>query len=99
MALCKQEWWPDRRFKNNRKLPILQLGVLLFTSSRGLNLQLNTSIQQAVRPLRNGGMCLFHTSKSQEGGKKAMLNQTTKSKRQLVPWPLGNCWVCMKRHH
>lgn len=34
---------PDRRFNNNRRLPVLQLGVLVFTSSKGLNIRLNTS--------------------------------------------------------
>lgn len=34
---------PDRRFNNNRQLPVLQLGVLVFTSAKGLNIQLNTS--------------------------------------------------------
>lgn len=34
---------PDRRFSNNRQLPILRLGVLVFNSSKGLNIQLNTS--------------------------------------------------------
>ena len=34
---------PDRRFNNNVQLPVLQLGVLVFTSSRGLNIHLNTS--------------------------------------------------------
>jgi hypothetical protein len=37
---------PDRRFNNNRQLPVLQLGVLVFTSSKGLNIQLNTSNPQ-----------------------------------------------------
>jgi hypothetical protein len=34
---------PDRRFNNNRQLPVLRLGVLVFTSAKGLNIQLNTS--------------------------------------------------------
>jgi hypothetical protein len=37
---------PDRRFNNNRQLPVLQLGVLVLTSSKGLNIQLNTSNPQ-----------------------------------------------------
>jgi hypothetical protein len=37
---------PDRRFNNNRQLPVLRLGVLVFTSARGLNIQLNTSKEQ-----------------------------------------------------
>jgi hypothetical protein len=37
---------PDRRFNNNRQLPVLQLGVLVFTSSKGFNIQLNTSNPQ-----------------------------------------------------
>jgi hypothetical protein len=34
---------PDRRFNNNRRFPILQLGVLTLGSSSGLNIHLNTS--------------------------------------------------------
>lgn len=37
---------PDRRFSNNRQLPILQLGVLALMSSSGLNIQLNPSNSQ-----------------------------------------------------
>jgi len=37
---------PDRRFNNNRQLPVLQLGVLVLTSSKGLNIHLNTSNPQ-----------------------------------------------------
>ncbi len=38
---------PDRRFNNNAQLPIAQYGVLTLTSSRGLNIHLNTSSAQA----------------------------------------------------
>jgi len=34
---------PDRRFNNNRRCPVLQLGVLILTSSSGMNIHLNTS--------------------------------------------------------
>ncbi len=34
---------PDRRFNNNAQLPVAQYGVLELTSSRGLNIHLNTS--------------------------------------------------------
>lgn len=34
---------PDRRFNNNVQLPVVQYGVLVLTSSRGLNIHLNTS--------------------------------------------------------
>jgi hypothetical protein len=37
---------PDRRFNNNAQLPILQYGALVLTSSRGVNIQLNTSNAQ-----------------------------------------------------
>jgi hypothetical protein len=38
---------PDRRFNNNVQLPVVQYGVLLLKSSRGLNIHLNTSNAQA----------------------------------------------------
>ena len=38
---------PDRRFNNNTQLPVMQYGVLVLTSSRGLNIHLNTSSAQA----------------------------------------------------
>lgn len=34
---------PDRRFSNNAQLPILQYGVLVLASSKGLNIHLQTS--------------------------------------------------------
>lgn len=37
---------PDRRFNNNVQLPVVQYGVLLLKSSRGLNIHLNTSNAQ-----------------------------------------------------
>jgi hypothetical protein len=37
---------PDRRFNNNVQLPVVQYGALLLTSSRGLNIHLNTSNAQ-----------------------------------------------------
>jgi hypothetical protein len=37
---------PDRRFNDNRQLPVLQLGVLILASSKGFNVQLNTSNPQ-----------------------------------------------------
>ena len=39
---------PDRRFNNNAQLPVVQYGVLVLTSSRGLNVHLNTSNGQDV---------------------------------------------------
>jgi hypothetical protein len=37
---------PDRRFNNNVQLPVVQYGALLLTSSRGLNVHLNSSNAQ-----------------------------------------------------
>jgi hypothetical protein len=37
---------PDRRFNNNRQIPVLQYGVLIFASLKGLNIHLNTSNAQ-----------------------------------------------------
>jgi hypothetical protein len=34
---------PDRRFNNNRQLPVLRLGELTLASASGLNIHLNTS--------------------------------------------------------
>ena len=38
---------PDRRFNNNVQLPVVQYGVLVLTSSRGLNIHLQTSSTKA----------------------------------------------------
>ena len=38
---------PDGRFKDNAQLPVLQYGVLVMTSSRGLNIHLYTSNAQS----------------------------------------------------
>ena len=37
---------PDRRFNNNVQLPVMQYGLLVLTSSRGLNVYLHTSNPQ-----------------------------------------------------
>ncbi len=37
---------PDRRFNNNAQLPVVQYGVLMLKSSRGLNIHLHTSNAQ-----------------------------------------------------
>ncbi len=37
---------PDRRFNNNRQIPILQYGEIAFTSATGLNVLLNASSSQ-----------------------------------------------------
>jgi hypothetical protein len=40
---------PDRRFSNNAQLPILQYGVLVLASAKGLNIHLQTSsVQQTI---------------------------------------------------
>ncbi|MGB3485953.1 MAG: DUF4236 domain-containing protein [Mycobacterium sp.] len=43
---------PDRRFKNNRVLPIMCYGTLDFSSAHGLLWQLQTSRAQASTPIR-----------------------------------------------
>jgi hypothetical protein len=50
---------PDRRFNNNRQLPILQLGVLVFSSSKGLNIQINTSNPQRSITFADSWRTLF----------------------------------------
>jgi hypothetical protein len=44
---------PDRRFNNNVQLPIVQYGVLVLTSSRRLNIHLNTSNAQISLAVAN----------------------------------------------
>jgi hypothetical protein len=44
---------PDRRFNNNAQLPVMQYGVLVLTSSRGLNIHLNTSNPQLANVFAN----------------------------------------------
>jgi hypothetical protein len=44
---------PDRRFNNNVQLPVLQYGVLWFSSSKGLNIHLNTSNVQVSLAVAN----------------------------------------------
>jgi hypothetical protein len=44
---------PDRRFNNNVQLPVLRYGVLALTSSRGLNILLNTSNAQVSLAVAN----------------------------------------------
>lgn len=44
---------PDRRFNNNARLPVAQYGVLILTSSQGLNIHLNTSNLEATIAFAN----------------------------------------------
>lgn len=44
---------PDRRFKDNRQLPIAQYGVLELASSGGLNIHLNTSSVEKAAAFAN----------------------------------------------
>jgi hypothetical protein len=45
---------PDRRFNNNRKLPVCQYGVVYLTCKTGLNIHLNTSSVQKAEQFANG---------------------------------------------
>ena len=44
---------PDRRFNNNRQLPVAQYGVLELVSSGGLNIHLNTSSAEKAASFAN----------------------------------------------
>lgn len=44
----RKDGGPDRRFNNNRQLPVLLYGVIIVTSSKGLNVVLNTSNSEAA---------------------------------------------------
>lgn len=44
---------PDRRFNNNRQIPIAQYGLLEITSSTGLNIHLHVSNLEAARHFAN----------------------------------------------
>jgi hypothetical protein len=58
---------PDRRFNNNRKIPIVQYGVLALTSSKELNINLNTSTAQKSLAFANCWRTLLeHTSQGPE---------------------------------
>jgi hypothetical protein len=57
---------PDRRFNNNRQLPVLQLGALTLVSSRGLNIQLNTSNPQGSVAFAAHWQTVFHIEHQRE---------------------------------
>lgn len=44
---------PDRRFSNNRQVPVVKYGVLQFVSERGLNIHLNTSSSSKAADFAN----------------------------------------------
>lgn len=67
---------PDRRFNNNRELPVLQLGVLVFTSSKGLNIQINTSNPQQSLAFADCWRTLFQ---------RAQENQQQRAQSQPPP--------------
>lgn len=47
---------PDRRFNNNAQLPILQYGVLVLTSSRGLNILCKRRVFNRASRMRTAGV-------------------------------------------
>jgi len=49
----RRDGGPDRRFNNNRQLPIAQYGTLALTSSRGLNIHLQVSSLDATAAFTN----------------------------------------------
>jgi hypothetical protein len=57
---------PDRRFNNNRQLPVLQLGELGFASLKGLNIQLNVSNAQQSLAFVNCWQPLFQRAQPNE---------------------------------
>jgi hypothetical protein len=58
---------PDRRFNNNVQLPVAQYGVLVLTSSRGLNIHLNTSNAQECLAFANCWRALHNHVGNMEG--------------------------------
>jgi hypothetical protein len=60
---------PDRRFNNNRELPVVQYGVLRFSSSAGINIHLNTSSVPASAAFVTGWRTLQGRMASTEGRK------------------------------
>lgn len=49
----RKDGGPDRRFSNNRRLPIMRYGFLKLTSQSGLNLHLYASNAGTIRPFVN----------------------------------------------
>lgn len=70
---------PDRRFANNAQLPVVQYGALFLTSTRGLNIHLNTSSGQESLTFAN----YWHSLKRETG--KADGRQTSAPKTPGAP--------------
>ena len=65
---------PDRRFNNNAQLPVMQYGVLVLTSSRGLNIHLNTSNPQLANVFANSWRRTRSFGKSWKAWNKSLQN-------------------------
>jgi hypothetical protein len=74
----RRDGGPDRRFNNNAQLPILQYGTLALTSSRGLNIYLQTSTVQASAAFANCWREIYSRRSKTEG------QQTTADSRRNV---------------
>jgi PAS domain-containing protein len=59
----RKDGGPDRRFNNNRQLPVMQYGVVTAVSSHGLNLVLHTSNLDAASAF-SGTFELFQTARA-----------------------------------
>jgi hypothetical protein len=86
----RRDGGPDRRFNNNRQLPILQYGTLAFQSSRGLNILLQASALQASAAFANCWREL-HTRKSKAegrqtnaGGRPGIVSDTEAKARKVL---------------
>ncbi|HEY4089423.1 MAG TPA: J domain-containing protein [Bryobacteraceae bacterium] len=71
---------PDRRFNNNRRFPILQLGVLTFQSSGGMNIHLNTSNPIASNAFADRWNSRFSTRSDPKTEKQRRSNSDSRPK-------------------
>jgi hypothetical protein len=69
---------PDRRFSNNRQLPIAQYGFIQLQSNTGLNIHLNVSNLEAASRFADA----FHRIRSKSGGSGEYRRGTAESRQQ-----------------
>ena len=55
---------PDKRFKNNRQVPVCEYGKILVTSNSGLHIELMCSNSGTVQEMRNSAVKMAAIAKS-----------------------------------
>ena len=84
---------PDRRFSNNREIPIMQYGRTVISSSAGLNIHLQVSSTVAAQALT--GFRIPPQGQHRQQAPSGSTGPRPGSRSQLRPQPVPRCYVVL----